>query len=136
MTLNKGINLPPETHALIMREGTAEDVILGKIIDAERFILPSSSILEISRRLSPEQFQEKYLHLDYDFPVCIFRFVDSRSEEFKLDNLYIKRFPVYNIYTCPEIEMLCIIKEGRSLITPIRTNSVSNHALTATISLR
>lgn len=113
MAGSRPIALLPDTHAIIMCEGTAEDVILQKLLAKGRFILPERSILGITKRISAKRVQGRFLDLDYPFPVCIIRLIDSRKERFELGNLYKGRFRVYNVLTCPEIEMLAIIREGR-----------------------
>lgn len=106
------LTLPENAHVLIACEGAAEEVIVSKLIDSGRFFMPPDRVVDITRKRGARQIQENYLNYDYDWPVAILRILDSRNERFKLGNLYKDAFPVVNIYTRPEIEILQIINEG------------------------
>lgn len=99
-------------HLIISCEGTAEEVVIGKLAAADALIFPSERILEATRKRKPRDIQNEFLNYDYEWPVCILRILDSKSEAFKLGPLYKDRFPVRSFYTHPEIEVLAIIKEG------------------------
>jgi hypothetical protein len=98
-------------HFIISCEGTAEEVIVRKLLAANAFVFPGSNIIEITRKRKAKEIQDYYLNYDYDWPVCIVRIHDSKSERFKLGSLYVNRFSVKSFTTHPEIEVLAIIKE-------------------------
>lgn len=100
-------------HFIIICEGTCEEVIINKLREGCRFVVPEKRIVAVVRRTSVDVFTERWLNLDYDWPVTILRIADSRSEQFKLKALYSDRFLVKSYYTRPEIEMLTIIREGK-----------------------
>ena len=98
-------------HPIISCEGAAEEIVIGKLIEADVLVFPSSNLVGITRLRKATRIQEKYLNYDYDWPVCILRVLDSPREKFSLRKLYRDRFKVYSIYTRPEIEILIIIRE-------------------------
>ncbi len=105
--------LANDTHALVICEGTAEEVIAKKLRNADRLIIASANIIEVTRTRSAKQIQSTFLSYDFDWPVCIIRILDSPHEAFTLDSLYRDRFPIYSFYTRPEVEILAIIRENR-----------------------
>ncbi len=58
-------------------------------------------------------FQSRYLGFEYPKPICVYRIVDSRKEQFKLSKAYKNKIKVINVITSPEIEMLIILSEGK-----------------------
>lgn len=94
-------------------EGTAEEVIMNILLDNECLIFSRSDLIDnkVTRHRTGAAIQREFLHKDYAKDVCIVRILDSKNENFKLDTLYRDRFPVYSIYTKPEIELLIIIAE-------------------------
>jgi hypothetical protein len=94
-------------------EGKAEHVILSKLRQEKRLLCSSESIVDLTLLRGAASIEHSYLGLDYDQQLIIVRVLDSRSEQFELNRLYRDRFPVFSIYTHPEIEMLAIIKEGQ-----------------------
>jgi hypothetical protein len=94
-------------------EGKAERLILSKLRQEKRLLCPGESIVDFTSLRSADSIENRYLGLDYDQQLIIVRVLDSRSERFKLSRLYRGRFPVFSVYTRPEIEMLAIIKEDR-----------------------
>lgn len=99
-------------HPIISCEGTAEEVIVNKLVDSGNLIFPTDNVIAITRKRRAADIQDEYLGYDYDYPVCILRVLDSRKERFRLGPLYRNRFHVYNIFTHPEIEILCVIREN------------------------
>lgn len=98
---------------IIVCEGTCEEVVIEKLLEGNRLLVPKDRIVDIVRRSSVETFTDRHLNYDYDWPVTILRVVDSRSERFRLKSLYAKRFEVKSFVTRPEIEMLAIVREGK-----------------------
>lgn len=99
-------------HPVISCEGTAEKVGVDILLDADALVFPKADVVDVTRLRKASDIQDKYLNLDYDWPLCVIRVLDSRKERFKLGNLYADRFPVVSYVTHPEIEVLAIIREG------------------------
>lgn len=99
-------------HALIICEGTAEEVVIKKLIDADALIFPQEDVIEVTRTRKASEIQANYLSYDFPWPVCIMRVLDSRKESFQLGSLYVNRYPVINVFTHPEMEALVIVREG------------------------
>ena len=100
-------------HPIISCEGTAEEVIVRKLLEADALVFPRGNLVEVTRKRKSREIQEEFLNYDYGWPVCILRVLDSRGERFSLGTLYAGRFPVRSFFTHPEIEILVIIKEGQ-----------------------
>lgn len=99
-------------HPIISCEGTAEQVAVDILLEADALVFSEADVVDVTRLRKASDIQDSYLNLDYDWPVCIVRVLDSRKERFKLGNLYAGRFPVVSYVTHPEIEVLAIIREG------------------------
>lgn len=99
-------------HPVISCEGTAEKVAVDILLEANALVFPKADVVDVTRLRKASDIQDKYLNLDYDWPLCVVRVLDSRKERFKLGNLYAGRFPVVSYVTHPEIEVLAIIREG------------------------
>lgn len=102
------------SYNICICEGAAEEVIINLLLDHDKLIFSRDSLLrkKVERTRSATKITQMYLNQDYAKDVSILRILDSRTENFKLRKIYIGKFPVYNIYTRPEIEMLIIINEG------------------------
>ena len=99
-------------HPIISCEGTAEQVAVDILLEADALVFSEADVVDVTRLRKASDIQDNYLNLDYDWPVCIVRVLDSRRERFKLGNLYAGRFPVVSYVTHPEIEVLAIIREA------------------------
>lgn len=99
-------------HPIILCEGSAERVIVQKLLDADALRFPKDEVVDVVRRVSAANVQNDLLNFDFDWPVCLVRIADSRHEAFKLGRLYADRFPVVTAFTHPEIEVLAIIRQG------------------------
>lgn len=99
-------------HPLFSCEGTGEEVVISKLVEADALLFPKDDVLGITRKRRSVDIQSEYLGFEYDWPVCIVRILDSLRERFKLGPLYADRYPVASVHTRPEIEMLIIIREG------------------------
>ena len=99
-------------HPIISCEGTAEQVVVEILLEADALVFPKSDVVAVTRLRKAPDIQDKFLNYDYDWPVSVLRVLDSRKERFKLGNLYADRFPVANYVTHPEREVLAIIREG------------------------
>ena len=105
--------LGADSHVIIVPEGGFERVAVDILMDANAFVFPADNVIEVSRVRKAVDIQDRYLTTEYDWPVSILRILDSRKERFVLGNLYRDRYPVINVYTRPEAEILAIIHEGR-----------------------
>ncbi len=99
-------------HPIFSCEGTAEQVVVRKLLEADVLVFPAVDVVEVTRKRKASDIQADFLGFDYDWPVCIVRVLDSRKERFRLGNLYADRFPVASVVTHPEMEVLAIIREG------------------------
>ena len=99
-------------HPLFVCEGTAEQVIVDKLLKSDVLVFPAEDVLDITRTRKAADIEDGFLSYDYDWPVCIVRVLDSRKEGFRLGKLFSARFPVANVVTHPEVEILAIIREG------------------------
>lgn len=96
-------------------EGTAEEVIVSKLLDADRLTFTRDNLLdgEIIRTRSAEAFEQRYLRKDFQDKITVLRVLDSRRENFKMSKVYEHKIDVINVITAPEIEMLIILNEGK-----------------------
>ncbi len=96
-------------------EGSAEEVILNKLLDNHKLIFERDDLLdlEIIRCRKARNFEKQYLSKDFSEKIMVYRIIDSRKENFKLSKAYEQKVDVINIVTAPEIEMLVIINEGK-----------------------
>lgn len=97
-------------------EGTAEEVIINKLLEADRLIFTRQYLLEneLIRTRSAASFEQRYLRKDYQAKITVLRILDSRRERFKISKAYEHKIAaVYNIITAPEIEILIILNEGK-----------------------
>ena len=109
---SKTANELRDSHVILSCEGTAEQVIVDKLVGADVTIFPADNVIAVTRMRKAAEIQEEFLDYDYDWPVSVLRVLDSRKERFRLGNLYADRFPVHSFITHPEIEILVIIREG------------------------
>lgn len=97
---------------LVSCEGGFENTVLGMLLKHDLLVFDKENVIGITSTRSARQIELKYLGFDYgDKTLSIVRILDSRNETFRLGSLYRDRFPVFDICTCPEIEILSVIKE-------------------------
>lgn len=98
-------------------EGSAESAIVNKLMDEGKLVFSRDDLLdnEVIRCRSAGKFQEKYLGKGFAKKITVYRILDSRREDFKLNKAYKSKIDIINIITAPEIEMLVIINEGKYL---------------------
>ena len=96
-------------------EGTAEQVIVSKLLDAGRLIFTRDDLLdsEIIRTRGAAAFEQRYLRKGFQDKITVLRVLDSRRENFKMSKAYEHKIDVINVITAPEIEMLIILNEGK-----------------------
>lgn len=99
------------SHAIISCEGTVEQVVVKKLLEADALVVPAENVVDVTRKRSAAGIKEEYLNYDYPWPVCIVRVLDSRTEKFSLGKLY-ARFRVLSFITHPEAEILAVMREG------------------------
>ena len=103
----------------ILCEGAAEQEILEILLENDVLTIKKETLFEekVFRERSAESFFKKYMRVDLDEKVTIYRILDSKNENFKIKNKIKKdfqgKYEVVDIVTSPEIEMLVIISEGR-----------------------
>jgi len=103
-----------DEYVICICEGAAEETITNLLLDNDLLLFNRTNLVgkEITRKRKGSEIENLFLHRDYTKAVNIIRILDSKGEKFRLGKLYAERYPVYNIYTRPEIEMLLILAEG------------------------
>lgn len=96
-------------------EGTAERVILEKLLDNNKLVFQRENLLEheVIRCRNAKKFEEQYLRKGFTEQITILRILDSRREKFSLSKAYANKVKVINVITAPEIEMLIIFNENK-----------------------
>lgn len=97
-------------------EGTAEEVIVDKLLEADRLIFTREKLLEneLIRTRGAAAFEQRYLRKGYQDKITVLRILDSRRERFKISKAYEHKIAaVHNVITAPEIEILIILNEGK-----------------------
>ena len=102
-----------EDHLLISCEGSAEEVIINKLIEGRSLVFPKEHVIAVTRKRKAAEIQDEFLNYDYDWPVSVVRIHDSRKEAFKLGNLYRDRYAVIDVITHPEIDVLAVLRENK-----------------------
>ena len=105
---------------LVICEGSAESVIFELLLAEGKLIIPKDSLIEdpqtgrlYTRCRKDRDIEERFLSVTYgSLCVNIVRIIDSPNERFHLSPLYQSKARVFTLTTCPEIEILAIIKEG------------------------
>lgn len=102
-------------YVICICEGAAEQAIIELLLAHNSLIFSYDNLVgrKITRKRKASEIQSSFLNRTYQKQVNILRVLDSKSDPFKLSPIYTKRYPVYNIYTHPEIEMLLISAEGQ-----------------------
>lgn len=113
--MNGDLQFLQDGYVLCSCEGTAEEVIMGILLENKCLVFEKDDLLneEVTRIRTASAIQTKFLNREFERQVYILRILDSKREQFNLGKLYKKRFPVYEIYTRPEIEMLMIWAEDK-----------------------
>ena len=95
-------------------EGTTEEVIMEKLLDADRLIFTRENLLEneLIRTRAADSFEKRYLRKSFRDKITVLRILDSRREKFKTSKAYKDKISaVYSVITAPEIEILIILNE-------------------------
>lgn len=123
MDVNEFRSALSSSYVLFVCEGGAERIIIRKLIESGLLLCEPENIVHITSLRGASAIEQKFLGFDYDKDLIIVRVLDSKTERFTLGNLYRDRFPVCNVRTSPEIEMLVIINEHRL----VEFNKVKSH---------
>ena len=110
-------------YVLFCVEGTAEGVVINKLVDAGFLLVPTSHIVKdrmtfkpFTRTRKAKDIAEHYLDENYQLEasskLLIARIIDSDTPKFILPHAYKETAIVRNFITAPEIEMLVIYKEN------------------------
>lgn len=96
-------------------EGTAEQVIVSKLLEADKLIFTRDDLLdgELIRTRGATAFEQRYLRKGFQERITVLRILDSRREKFKMSKAYEHKIAVINVITAPEIEILIILNEGK-----------------------
>lgn len=97
-------------------EGTAEEVIMEKMLDADRLIFTRENLLEneLIRTRAAESFEKRHLRKSFRDKITVLRILNSRREKFRTSKAYEGKIAaVHNIITAPEIEILIILHEHK-----------------------
>lgn len=102
------------SYVLCICEGTAEEVILNRLLDENCLIFNRNQVIDKAptRIRQARKIESSFLNRDFAKDVVILRIIDSRREKFNLGKLYRERFSVYDILATPEIEMLMVWGEN------------------------
>lgn len=103
-------------HIACICEGTAEQVVIERLLDADKLIFTYENMLEgeVIRCRGAKNFEKQYLRKDFNDKITILRILDSRHEKFNLSKAYAPKINnVINVITAPEIEMLIIFNENK-----------------------
>lgn len=104
-----------DEYVICICECAAEQAIIELLLDHNSLVFAHDNLVgrEVTRKRKSSEIQSSFLNRAYQRRVNILRILDSKKDSFKLPPLYAERYPVHNIYTRPEIEMLLIIAEGQ-----------------------
>ena len=71
-------------------EGTAEQVIVEKLLDAERLIFSKDDLLdgELIRTRGAAAFEKRYLRKGFQDRITVVRILDSRREKFNTSKFF------------------------------------------------
>lgn len=100
----------------ILCEGEAEKAIIELLIDKNLLIFSSEEMIHGKpfRSRNAKIFSQKELNHQFENGIDIYRILDSKNEKFKIKFPYDKQVnAIYNVLTCPEIELLIIINENK-----------------------
>lgn len=101
------------TPVLVSCEGGAEQTVIEILLDAGALCFSRENVIDITGIRTANGIETEYLAVDYGRSIALLRIVDSRNSNFKLRKLYRQKCCIYRICTCPEIEMLVILNEGK-----------------------
>ena len=105
-------------NVLFSCEGTAESVLIERLVEADKLIVPSTNIVHdmdgnaCTNLRSAKDIQREFLGIDYPRGLLIARIVDSNPGRFLLEKPYrLSDIKVYDFITRPEIEVLVLVRE-------------------------
>lgn len=107
-------------HVLFSCEGRAEQVIITKLIESGRTIVPDNRVVRdmdgnpCTRLRKAKDLQREYLEVDYPDGLLIARIVDVNPGRLKFSGPYrLRDIKTLDFITRPEIERLVVVKEGQ-----------------------
>ena len=110
-------------YVIFSCEGTAEEVVIGTLIQSDSLIVPAKHIVDdpilftpYTRLRKASDIANRFFRESYEGDgasgLLVVRIVDSRSGKFTLPKRWENVCEVRSLYTRPEIEMLVIHAEG------------------------
>ena len=110
-------------YVLFSCEGTAEGVVINRLVDARKLIVPDDRIVKdpitvrpFTRLRKAKDSEDRFFGQNYAVEgakgLLLARIVDSRSAKFSLSRMNRDAALVKSFITAPEIEMLVIHTEG------------------------
>lgn len=110
------------SYVLFSCEGTAEGVVIEKLVEANALVVPKEHVVEDSLYFKPytrlrkaEDIAERFLRTSYEGDgasgLVVARIVDSKAGKFTFSRRWKGACDVESFYTRPEIEMLAIHAE-------------------------
>ena len=102
-------------YVACIAEGAAETAIIDILLDYHLLTFDREEMLDeqVLRCRSASVFESRYLRKGFSGKITVYRILDSRRENFRLDKAYEHKVDVINVVTAPEIEMLIILNENR-----------------------
>lgn len=109
-----------QTHNILFScEGTAEAVIIQRLIEGGKLIVPSDNIVTdvngrpYTRDRTAKSLQADYLGLNYPKGLVLVRLVDVNPGVLRWSRLYRDRVTVRDVVTRTEIEVLILVRENQ-----------------------
>ena len=99
-------------------EGTAEAVIIDRLVGDERTIVPAPNVVRdndgrpYTTLRKMKDLQDQYLGVGYPNDLLIIRIVDVNPGSIVIPKLYRKQVELRDVITRPEIEALVLAREG------------------------
>ena len=111
-------DLLQDRDVLFSCEGTAEAVIIERLVRGDRTLVPRSQVVE-NRDGRPfttlrkiKDLQNEFFGVDYPHGLMIVRIKDNSNENFVIPKLYRHNIIYRDVITRPEIESLVLAREG------------------------
>lgn len=108
-----------EHEVLFSCEGTAEKVIIEKLFNAGKLVMPKENVVRdiednpYTGDRRAKDLQRDFLGLNYPHGLLLVRIVDVHPGILKFSSLYRDQVRVRDVVTRTEIEVLILVKEGQ-----------------------
>lgn len=116
---DEAFELLTSRQVLFSCEGTAERVIIAKLVESERIVVPPHNVVRdmdgipYTTLRRAKDIQREFLGMDYPDGLLIARIVDTNPGKFALSRPYrLSDIRVLDFITSPEIERLILVKEN------------------------